>query len=200
MPKTASKTAFETVDHYIASQPAAARAVLERVRKIIRKAVPGAKESVAYNIAAFKLEGTAVLYFAGWKEHYSLYPATPRVVRTLKKELAPFEVQKGTIRFPLAGTIPTALIEQIAKIRAEETAKRASKTKSEPKAAAKKPAAKKRAAKVAAPKAAAKKAAAKKSAAKVAAPKPVAKKLAAKKASAKKPVAKKPAAKKMAKR
>lgn len=173
----ASKTSFETVDDYIASQPAASRTVLERVRKTIRKAVPGAKESVAYNIAAFKLDGTAVLYFAGWKEHYSLYPATPHVVAALAKDLASYEVQEGTIRFPLANAVPTKLIEEIAKLRAEEAAARGAKKKR----AAQKPASKKASAKVTTKKAGAKKLSAK---------------VTTKKATAKKPAAKKPAAKK----
>ncbi|HWY53732.1 MAG TPA: hypothetical protein VNZ03_04675 [Terriglobales bacterium] len=40
-----------------------------------------------------------MLYFAGWKQHYSLYPAGKYVVATLKNQLAPYKVNKGTIRF-----------------------------------------------------------------------------------------------------
>ena len=76
-----AKTSFKSVDDYIASQPEAVQAVLQRVRSIIRKAVPGAEEVISYQIPTYKLHGRAVLYFAGWKQHYSLYPATGRVRR-----------------------------------------------------------------------------------------------------------------------
>jgi uncharacterized protein YdhG (YjbR/CyaY superfamily) len=66
-----------------------------------------------------------VLYFAGWKEFYSIYPASVSMVREFKDELASYEVDKGTIRFPLSRPVPVKLIERIAKFRAQEAAARA---------------------------------------------------------------------------
>jgi uncharacterized protein YdhG (YjbR/CyaY superfamily) len=65
-----------------------------------------------------------VLFFAGWKQHYSLYPVTERVAAAFKDELAPYEVKKGTIRFPLSEPAPLKLIERIAKFRAKEVTER----------------------------------------------------------------------------
>ena len=75
-----AKTGFKSVDEYIASQPAALQGILGRVRSTIRKAVPGAEEVISYKIPTYKLRCGPVLYFAGWKRHYSLYPATDRVI------------------------------------------------------------------------------------------------------------------------
>ncbi len=116
------KTNVTSVDEYIASQPQAVQGVLMRVRSAIRKAVPGAEEVISYKIPAYKLDGDPVLYFAGWKQHYSLYPATGHVVAAFKDDLAPYEVSKGTIRFPLSQPVPVRLIERIAKFRAKEVA------------------------------------------------------------------------------
>ena len=116
-----AKTDFKSVDEYIASQPEAAQPLLERVRSVIRKALPSAEEVISYQIAAFRLNGHNVLYFAGWKKHYSLYPANAALVAAFKAELAPYEVNnKGTIRFPLSEPVPVKLIERIAKFRANE--------------------------------------------------------------------------------
>jgi len=90
----------------------------------MRKAVPGAEEVISYQIPAYKLHGRAVVYFAGWKDHYSLYPSSGHLVAALKNELAPYEVSKGTIRFPLSEPVPVKLIERIAKFRAKEVAER----------------------------------------------------------------------------
>ena len=109
-----------TVTAYIAAQPAAARACLAKVRAAIRAAVPAATEDIAYGLARYKLDGTMLLYFAGWKQHYSLYPAYPSITKALAKELAPYAVDKGTIRFPLTAPVPAALIAKIAKLRAAE--------------------------------------------------------------------------------
>jgi len=117
-----AKTGFKSVDEYIASQPEAARSLLERLRSTIRKAVPGADETISYQIPMYKLHGSPVLYFAGWKQHYSLYPATGRVVAAFAEDLAPYRISKGTIRFPLSQPVPAKLIERIAKFRAREVA------------------------------------------------------------------------------
>jgi uncharacterized protein YdhG (YjbR/CyaY superfamily) len=115
------KTDFKSVDEYIALQPDDVRGILKRVRTTIRKAVPKADEVISYNIPTYKLHGSAVIYFAGWKKHYSLYPATRRLVGVFKNDLAPYEVNdKGTIRFPLSEPVPLKLIEGIAKFRAKE--------------------------------------------------------------------------------
>jgi uncharacterized protein YdhG (YjbR/CyaY superfamily) len=119
------KTDFRSVDEYIAAQPDAVQAVLGLVRRTIRKAMPGADEVISYKIPTYKLNGRAVLYFAGWKEHYSVYPASVPLVAAFKDELAPYQVDKGTIRFPLSQPVPVKLIEHIAKFRAQEAAARA---------------------------------------------------------------------------
>ena len=116
------KREIESVDDYIAAQPEAAQPVLDRVRRTIRKAVPKAEESISYKIPTYKLHGERLLYFAGWKQHYSLYPATKRLVAALKEDLKPYEVVKSTVRFSLAEPVPAKLIERIAKFRAKEVA------------------------------------------------------------------------------
>ena len=119
-----AKTGFKSVDEYIASQPEAVQGVLKRVRSIIGKAVPGVEEMISYKIPTYKLHGGPVLYFAGWRQHYSLYPATDRVVAAFEDELAPYVVSKGTIRFPLSEPVPVKLIERLAKFRAKEVVER----------------------------------------------------------------------------
>jgi uncharacterized protein YdhG (YjbR/CyaY superfamily) len=113
---------YASVDDYIAAQPVAMHGLLERVRNAIRKAVPAAEESISYNLPTYKLHGRPVLYFAGWKQHYSIYPATGKLVAAFQEDLAPYEIEKGTIRFPLSGRVPAKLIEAIAKFRAREAA------------------------------------------------------------------------------
>ena len=127
-----AKTNFKSVNEYIESQPEAVQRVLKRVRSTIRKAMPEAEEVISYQIPAYKLHGRPVLYFAGWKQHYSLYPSTAPVVAAFKDDLAPYEISKGTIRFPLSEPVPVTLIAGIAKLRAKEAAER-KKTKAAPK-------------------------------------------------------------------
>ena len=103
---TTANTDFNSVDEYIASQPGTVQGALD-----------------SYQIPAYKLHGRIGLYFAGWRQHYSLYP-TPRALVVFKDDLAPYKVNKGTIRFPLSQPVPVKLIERIAKFRAKEVAER----------------------------------------------------------------------------
>jgi uncharacterized protein YdhG (YjbR/CyaY superfamily) len=113
----------KSVSAYIAAFPPPVRKVLEHVRSTIQKAVPRATEVISYSIPAYKLDGGYVIYFAGWKKHYSLYPANSRLVAAFKDDLEPYEVNnKGTIRFPLDEPVPGKLIASIAKFRAREVA------------------------------------------------------------------------------
>ena len=111
---------FSSIDEYIAAQPEAVQAVLRHVRAIIRRALPGSEEIISYNIPAFKLSAGPVIWMAGWKEHYSLYPVNGRLAEELKDELEPYELGKGTLRLPLSRPVPERLIERIAKFLATE--------------------------------------------------------------------------------
>lgn len=115
-----AKTNYASVTEYISAQPPKTRAALKQVRALLRKALPNADEVISYQIAAYKIDGVAVVFFAGWKEHFSLYPASAALVAAFAKELAPYEVSKGTIRFPLSEPVPERLITRIAKAREKE--------------------------------------------------------------------------------
>jgi len=115
---------YKSVDEYISAQPEELRDALKRMRSTIRKAVPEAEEVISYKMPTYKLRGNRVLYFAGWKQHYALYAATDSVVAAFKDELAPYEIDKGTIRFPLSAPVPVKLIERIARFRAKEVVER----------------------------------------------------------------------------
>lgn len=120
-----AKTDFKSVDDYIATHPPGVQAVLERVRAAIRKAVPGAEKAISYQIPVYKRHGGYVVYFAAWKKHYSLYPAGAPLVAAFGKELAPYEVHKGTIRFPMSEPVPVGLIERLARFLAKQADERA---------------------------------------------------------------------------
>jgi uncharacterized protein YdhG (YjbR/CyaY superfamily) len=115
---------FNSVDDYIDSQPEAVRGILALVRNTIRKAAPQAEEVISYKMPTYLLKGDRLLYFAVWKQHYSIYAATERVLAEFQDELASYEVEKGTIRFPLSKPVPVKLIERIVKFRAREVAER----------------------------------------------------------------------------
>jgi uncharacterized protein YdhG (YjbR/CyaY superfamily) len=132
------RTAPESIDDYIEGFPPKVRKILQKIRKTIQKAAPGAEEAISYQIPTFKLNG-ALIYFAGFQSHVSVYPA-PRGAKEFKEELAEYEGGKGTVRFPLDAPIPYDLITRITKHRVEKNVAASTKKASKKRA----PAAKKR--------------------------------------------------------
>jgi len=115
-----AKTNFKTVDKYIATFPKSVKKILEEVRQTIKEVIPDAEELISYQIPAFKLDGNYVIYFAGWKNHVSLYPVTDEIKEKFKKEIPSYKTAKGTIQFPLDKPMPLKLITKITKFRVKE--------------------------------------------------------------------------------
>ncbi|HRJ03257.1 MAG TPA: DUF1801 domain-containing protein, partial [Ignavibacteria bacterium] len=67
---------FITVNDYMKSLEPEVRKTLQAVRKSVLSSAKGLEEVISYNIPGYKLNGKAVVYIAGFKNHCSLYPMT----------------------------------------------------------------------------------------------------------------------------
>jgi uncharacterized protein YdhG (YjbR/CyaY superfamily) len=112
------KQQYKNIDEYIAGFPKEIQAILQNLRRVIRKSAPEAQEVISYSMPAFKQNGILV-YFAAFKDHIGFFP-TSSGVSAFKKELEPYATSKGTIRFPLEKPIPLNLVEKIVKFRVKE--------------------------------------------------------------------------------
>ena len=117
------QTGPKNIDEYIAGFPPEVQAILEKIRLTIRKAAPGAEETIKYQMPTFTLHGNLV-YFAAFKTHIGFYPI-PTGIEKFKKELAPYKQGKGSVQFPLDQPIPYGLISKIVKFRVKENAAKA---------------------------------------------------------------------------
>jgi uncharacterized protein YdhG (YjbR/CyaY superfamily) len=111
-----------SVEEYLATLPADKRATLEKLRKTIKAAAPEAIETISYQMPAFKDRDRILVYYAAFKDHYSLFPASEAVMEALREELEPYFAGKGTIRFPADEPLPSALVRKVVKARIEENA------------------------------------------------------------------------------
>lgn len=118
------KSQAGAVAAYIASLPADSRREIRKLRAAIRAAAPQAVEGTSYGILAFRLDGRIVVYFAGWKEHTSLYPVTAGMRKAHAAELKGYTTSKGTVRFPLDEPLPTGFVKRLVKTRIAEMRKK----------------------------------------------------------------------------
>lgn len=87
----------KTIDEYLAALSDDKRAALEKLRKDIRAAAPRAEECISYQLPAFRLDGTMLVWFGASANHCAFYPGA--VVEAHKDALKDYDTSKGTIRF-----------------------------------------------------------------------------------------------------
>ena len=114
-----SQTTPRDIDEYIAGFPEDVTEKLETIRMTVKKAAPGAEETISYKIPTFNLKGKYLIYFAAYKKHIALYPA-PIGNPEFEEQIAAYESGKGTLQFPLDKPIPFNLIHKIVKYRVRE--------------------------------------------------------------------------------
>ena len=125
---TPARKAPSSIDDYIEPFPPDVHAILQRIRRTIRRAAPGAEEKISYRIPAFAQNGI-VLWFAAFKNHIGLFPPV-KGDAALQRAMAPYANAKGNLRFPLDEPIPYRLIERIARLRVKQNRAKAAKPKS----------------------------------------------------------------------
>ncbi|MBP7842898.1 DUF1801 domain-containing protein [Candidatus Woesebacteria bacterium] len=108
-----------TIDSYIASFPEDVQKLLQELRAVMKSAAPKSTEGMGYGVPALYLNGKYLVYFAAFKHHIGVYPATTAAVDKVKG-LVDYKVSKGTLKFPLDKQIPFDLISEFVKLRVQE--------------------------------------------------------------------------------
>ena len=118
---------FATVAEYFRAVPAKPRAALQKLRKAIKAAAPGAVEVISYGMPAFRHQGRMLVYYAAFRDHCSFFPASNAVIAAHQTDLKPFETSKGTIRFVPERPLPATLVKKMVKARVREIEARSAK-------------------------------------------------------------------------
>ena len=116
-------SAPETVDEYVSLFPPEVRAKLEKLRKLIKKTVPGVEERISYKMPGYYLGGYLV-YFAAFARHIGLY-ALPGAMVAFEERLGSYKKAKGSVQFPIDEELPYDLIRDILVFRVKENEDRA---------------------------------------------------------------------------
>lgn len=119
----AGKERSKEIDTFIAGFPENVQLLLEQLRTTIWDAAPDAEETINYGIPTFTLQGNLV-HFSAFKNHIGFYP-TPSGVETFKEELSPYEMAKGSVKFPLDKPLPLDLVKRIVEFRVQENLEKA---------------------------------------------------------------------------
>ncbi len=109
-----------TIDEFLDTVSAEQRSALQKLRRIIRSAVPNAEECISYGLAAFRLDGRPLVAFGAGANHCAFYPMSSATVKAHKEELKGYSTSTGTIRFTTNKPLPAALVKKLVKARIAE--------------------------------------------------------------------------------
>ncbi len=115
----------KTVDWYIANSNLEARAIMERLREIIKSTVPEAEERISWNVPNYKLNGV-LTGFAVYSKHVSLGFSEGGLSDEERKafEDKGHKTGIGTVQIKFNQKIPTKIIEQTLKSHAKMNAEK----------------------------------------------------------------------------
>ena len=108
-----------TVSEYLRKVRPDQRAALQRLRKAILAAAPGAEECISYGMPGFRRGGKVLVWIGATTRHCAFYPGG--MSPALRKELSRWDTSKGTIRFQPTQPLPLTLIRRLVKARIAQT-------------------------------------------------------------------------------
>ncbi len=97
---------------------------MENLQRTIRAAAPEAEEVIGYRMPAFRQNG-ALVFYAAFADHCSLFLGSVRTQRKFAAELKPFAAGKGTIHFTPERPLPPDLVTRMVTARVAENEARA---------------------------------------------------------------------------
>lgn len=108
------------VNDYLKTLKQPQKSTLEILRKAILEILPKADQCISYQIPTFKVDGKAIVGFAAFKNHLSYFPMSGSVLDKLGKEVAKYQVSKGTLQFGADNPLSKALVKKLIRVRMAE--------------------------------------------------------------------------------
>ncbi|REG84639.1 iron chaperone [Winogradskyella sediminis] len=123
MGKKGAMPSYKTVHDYINNQNEEARIILTELRRLIKEAVPEAREIPNYKVPSFTLipetKPKQQLMIVAYAKYVSFYPYQ-RAVEHFSDELKNYELGKGTVKFQFNKPLPKDLIKRMVVFRKNE--------------------------------------------------------------------------------
>ena len=105
---------------YLAALPVDARRSLQRLRRDVKAAAPGAEDSISYGVPALRLNGRPLVCYKATRSHCSFHPMSTAVMAAHARDLTSYSTSPGTVRFPPGKALPVALVRKLIRTRIAE--------------------------------------------------------------------------------
>lgn len=117
-----AKTDYKTIDEYHQAFPGELEQRMQSIRELVHQVAPEAEEVISYQIPAFKIGKSFLIYYSAYAKHISLSsPWSAALLKEFEKELKAFQVSKSAIQLPNDKPLPLDFVKRILKFRKKET-------------------------------------------------------------------------------
>ena len=117
-----AKTDYKTINEYHQAFPKDIQERMQTIRELVHKIAPEVEEVISYQIPAFKIGKTFLIYYSAYEKHISLSsPWSEALLAEFAPELKGLKVTKSAIQFPYNKPLSLDSIERLLKFRKKET-------------------------------------------------------------------------------
>lgn len=117
-----AKTDYKTINEYHEAYPEDVQVRLQTIRELVHEVVPEVEEVISYQIPAFKIGKSFLVYYAAFAKHITLSsPWSDAFLAEFEKELKELKTSRAAIQFPNDQPLPLVLIKKILNFRKKES-------------------------------------------------------------------------------
>jgi uncharacterized protein YdhG (YjbR/CyaY superfamily) len=120
MKKRPASPRFKSVEDYLASQDPVKRRTLRSVIEFILTEFPELESKIAWNVPNIHRNGKYVFGLAAYKNHLTLAPWSPRIIKDFKMRLGKLVVWKHCFQISVDWKLDKKLVKDLVRARLAE--------------------------------------------------------------------------------
>jgi uncharacterized protein YdhG (YjbR/CyaY superfamily) len=105
---------YATTNEYLKNFEGDEKVKLSELRELLNSLIKDGTECICYGIPTIKLGKKNIVHFAGFKNHFGIYPGALAVAE-FADDLKKYKTSKGAIQIPWTEKLPKALMKKIIK-------------------------------------------------------------------------------------
>lgn len=116
-----AKTDYQSINEYQDAFDGEVKERMQIIRELVHSIAPRAEEVISYQIPAFKIGKSFLIYYSAYAKHISLSsPWSAALLKEFEKDLKGLKVTKSAIQMPNDQPLPLDFIKRLLKFRKKE--------------------------------------------------------------------------------
>jgi uncharacterized protein YdhG (YjbR/CyaY superfamily) len=112
---------FQSLNDYLKGHEPVKQKTVKRIFRLLQDKFPNLELVMAWNQPMLKLYSSYIFGLSISKNHLTLAPFQPEVLKAMSKDLAPYEVNKKTFKVPIDWEIDEKLLYKLVRLTIQST-------------------------------------------------------------------------------